>query len=589
MFCYSISFSQIIPARPNKSDSKNQRQGEWIIFFDEEWKEVSDPVRSFYYRLISYRNDLPEGKVTDFYHNGVRQWEGSLLKDRPEIYDGVQTWYYENGQKKTEEIYRNNEPAGPPLAFLRNGEPANPLWKNDIYDRGYEYFQAENYEQAAVLFKQALEHAEAFLAKETEDYADILAWLTIVYHHLGNREEVLRHSLALSLVYKSIRPPDDADYLTSVFEVARNYKFLGQWEKSEEYFKEYLMLESRIASGHHSMYGLALSGLGDVYLETQRYSAALEILARSKSFYDKNPPAEVMETELVNMHLRRANTLAGHWTDGKKLLLDELKTIEKQKGKGSESYAFGLSALGNFYKMNGQLREAETCYLGSINGIDKIGQPENPLVLLSATIPLIEVYYQLGQPQLGEPFIRRTKIAILNLDKKTPGYDLLYTGFARRLVTFYAMMGNETELNKTLNEWLIFSKATFGTTSIEYLYALMAEGEHRLNQKHFSAAAGPLTEAVGIIDNFHPSEMSSSDVRLIAKVYQQLGTLNVLQGNSSQSTENYLRRSDDMYARLAEKEFIPEQIDVVLTRAVLNEMNGNGKRLIFFTISASSR
>src|SRR4249920_3790465 len=59
-FSYSEAFSQALPARPNHTDSKKLRQGDWILWFDDNWQEVNDPLRTFYYRLISYHDDLPQ-------------------------------------------------------------------------------------------------------------------------------------------------------------------------------------------------------------------------------------------------------------------------------------------------------------------------------------------------------------------------------------------------------------------------------------------------------------------------------------------------------------------------------------------------
>ena len=48
-----------------------------------------------------------DGLNTVWYENGQKKLEFSI-KDSF-ILDGLQTWWYENGQKKYERIYKNNE------------------------------------------------------------------------------------------------------------------------------------------------------------------------------------------------------------------------------------------------------------------------------------------------------------------------------------------------------------------------------------------------------------------------------------------------------------------------------------------------
>src|SRR6478609_4057700 len=73
-FSFCCLSAQTIPVKPNQTDSKHLRQGEWVLLYDDVWGEVSNPASAFYYRLISYKDEVPQGVVTDFYKNGTRQW-----------------------------------------------------------------------------------------------------------------------------------------------------------------------------------------------------------------------------------------------------------------------------------------------------------------------------------------------------------------------------------------------------------------------------------------------------------------------------------------------------------------------------------
>src|SRR5690606_7166060 len=82
------TLAQELPKRPNAVDQLGKRHGEWIVYFDRLWNEVDDPLRAVYYRLIRYEHDRPVGVVKDYFRSGAKQWEGTLLKDRPDEYTG---------------------------------------------------------------------------------------------------------------------------------------------------------------------------------------------------------------------------------------------------------------------------------------------------------------------------------------------------------------------------------------------------------------------------------------------------------------------------------------------------------------------
>ena len=88
-----------IPTAPNVIDESNLRQGEWVILYDYDWKEVPDTNKAEFYRSINYASDKPDGIVTDYYLNGNKQWEGYLIKDRPEdLHEGKSNYFCENGK-----------------------------------------------------------------------------------------------------------------------------------------------------------------------------------------------------------------------------------------------------------------------------------------------------------------------------------------------------------------------------------------------------------------------------------------------------------------------------------------------------------
>ena len=100
--------AQELPKNSNAYDLFGKKTGAWTILFNSEWNitEVIDSVE--FYRLINYDNGLPIGKVTDYYLNGVKQWEGKLISVDPhEIKDDTCIWYNINSTVKINEVYLN--------------------------------------------------------------------------------------------------------------------------------------------------------------------------------------------------------------------------------------------------------------------------------------------------------------------------------------------------------------------------------------------------------------------------------------------------------------------------------------------------
>jgi CHAT domain-containing protein len=109
---FNIS-AQEIPKNPNAYDLDSNKTGAWTIFYDKDWNitEVIDSVE--FYRIITYENGLPKGKVTDFYLNGIKQWEGKLiLNDSYEINDDTCIWYNINSSIKIIRNYKNGNLQG---------------------------------------------------------------------------------------------------------------------------------------------------------------------------------------------------------------------------------------------------------------------------------------------------------------------------------------------------------------------------------------------------------------------------------------------------------------------------------------------
>jgi len=99
-----------LPERPNAKDQNGEKQGEWIYYFTAKWKKTKKLEKASYYRLISYRNSRPTGRIIDFFRSGQKQMQAdSLLEEDPAKYHGKVLAFSEAGYVNQINVYQNGE------------------------------------------------------------------------------------------------------------------------------------------------------------------------------------------------------------------------------------------------------------------------------------------------------------------------------------------------------------------------------------------------------------------------------------------------------------------------------------------------
>ncbi|SDD94616.1 energy transducer TonB [Pedobacter soli] len=78
------------------------------VYFDHKWVKT-DKSNKYYYRIVEKNKSKETFLVKDFYNTGTLQMEGTYSSIDPEVKNGEFVWYYENGQKRIESTYKNNE------------------------------------------------------------------------------------------------------------------------------------------------------------------------------------------------------------------------------------------------------------------------------------------------------------------------------------------------------------------------------------------------------------------------------------------------------------------------------------------------
>lgn len=112
-----------IPSRPNLYDEDHLRLGEWVLLYDSAYsKKVNNPDSAHYYCLTNFEDGNPTGKVTCYYANGIKQWDGQLLSVDPDVKHGKCTFYYDLGNVQEIVNYDRDSLVGDYIDYHANGK-----------------------------------------------------------------------------------------------------------------------------------------------------------------------------------------------------------------------------------------------------------------------------------------------------------------------------------------------------------------------------------------------------------------------------------------------------------------------------------
>lgn len=172
-----------IPQRENSIDSLGNRVGDWILYYDSTFNILPENDTATYYRLVTFENDKPKGKVKDYFMNGILQWEGYMLSVEPDTLhgDAIQYYplgnvyqkyttdhnkvngkietYYENGTLQFTGNYLNDVPEGEAVFYHPNGKlKSRGSYRNGELDGPWEYFYDTGKQENKIFYKNGLMH-----------------------------------------------------------------------------------------------------------------------------------------------------------------------------------------------------------------------------------------------------------------------------------------------------------------------------------------------------------------------------------------------------------------------------------------------
>lgn len=111
-----------------------QRNGKRVTIMNAKFQPITDIEKAKFYRVAEYKDDSLIGLLRYFYMNGTLQFEGKLLAEYPDIYEGRVKFYNAKGELKAERNYKNGLLEGECKILLdRNFFPVHSYEKAKYY------------------------------------------------------------------------------------------------------------------------------------------------------------------------------------------------------------------------------------------------------------------------------------------------------------------------------------------------------------------------------------------------------------------------------------------------------------------------
>ncbi|MCU0444606.1 MAG: tetratricopeptide repeat protein [Microscillaceae bacterium] len=470
LLIWACSQAQQIPMNPNKTDSKGLRQGKWTILYDKDWNVIQESTNAQFYRLITYKNDKPMGKVYDMYANGKIQMETTLLADRPQDVMNGETIFYDEAEKKQKiQIFENGTLIDENI-YRADGTLIIEKWQF-LDSLGAMYQKQKNFEQAFEMLNRAKLKAAKEFGKKHQNYVKSLKNLGDLYIDVNNYSTAEAHYLEAIDIQKQTIGDKNAEYAGTLRKLANTYNNLAKFTKSEALLLEAIDIYTKTIGKNNTDYAKTLRGLAVVYYRVANYP-------KSEQYFL------------------------------------EAKTIsEKVDGKESLDYSYILASLGNLYRYTGRYDQAEPIMQEALIILKKYNDS-----FYSSALGNLGLLYQ------GKGNITRatdTFLEVLAIQKKQLGTNHPnYAQTLRSLAFLYQQGSNYAQAESMYRESLKIQKAIFGEKHPNYLETLDNLGLLYENIGNYAEAEALYKQALqGIretLGNKHPN---------YANVLNKLGTL----------------------------------------------------------------
>lgn len=487
---YSIQ-AQNIPQNSNKTDSKGLRQGKWTILYDADWNVINDASKAEFYRLITYTDDKPTGKVYDMYADGRVQMETSLLADRPQdVMQGETTFYNTEGNKEKTQIFEQGVLVD---EFVYNSDGIIVVENWQILDSlGTIYNKEKNYSMAFEVWERSRLKAIKEFGIKHANHVTSLKNLASLFKNISNYPKAEYYYSEALQIQKETLSTNDIEYAKTSQALASIYMSMGNYSKGEEVLKEVINIYKTDLDKNQILYGQSLRVLGLSYYYRGDYPKTEECFLEAKIIAEKSEGKESINYGDVVSNLGELYKTMGEYAKAEPYMKEALVIFKKNND------SFYSSALGNLAiltKLKGDVAQSQVLFLEVLEIQKEVLGTNNPSYANTLNNLAIGYYeidnYTKAEPMFLEVLQTRGKI----LGEKHPSYLQTLVNLAR----LYENTGRLDKAESLYIRVLDTRKIVLGDRHTDYVSALNDLGFFYFRYKDNPSKAEPmLTEAVRI-------------------------------------------------------------------------------------------
>ncbi|HAS47079.1 MAG TPA: hypothetical protein DCS93_41730 [Microscillaceae bacterium] len=528
LLSFQLLQAQNIPQAPNKTDAQGKRQGKWVILYNNDSKKRA-------YRVIKYKDDLPQDTVRDYYGSGKVRWKGKLLKDRPkDLIEGKCFWYYENGRVEEIGWYEKGRLVNVEM-YYPNGTKLPPLKK------GLKYYGDKAYERAYPILEQ---------------YKNL-----IVFEPKMKTKTIYGFIMILATCYQKTGQLVKAKELIPVLKKLKE-KLANSWEtlnqKGRKLFKagKYLQamtilqkakVQAEIEFGRmHKNFATACDNLAMLYMGQGKFIQATSLCQEAKNIRLKVLGQRHLAYATSCNNLATLLHLQGKYQEAMVLYIEAKNILAKALTINHPDYASACNNLATLYQDQGKYTKAASLY-EEAKGIRLKVLGKNHPAYANSCHSLAGLYQVQGK-YVEASFLHQKakKIVAEAFGTNHP----LYAVSCNNLATLYNVQGKYTEAISLYQVAKNIYEKVFGSDHPDYASTCNNLADLYQSQGEYSKAVSLYIEAKNIrwkvFGSNHPDYAASCN---------NLATLYDIQGRYIEATSLY-QIAKDIYKKVFGKNHV---------------------------------
>ena len=336
-------------------------------------------------------------------------------------------------------------------------------------DSAYKYFDAGQYEKAALEFEKVLPLIEKeYGASDTTLYSFLLIYAGVSCEGIHQHAEAEKYYLKVISIYEEINALSNDVYITAINKLGELYRTMGKFENAEALYTQTLEKNKKVFGEESPNYINTLNNIARLYQAMGKYEKAesfyLQSLGISRQvFGDMHPGDVVLLNNIATLYHK-----SGSYLKAEPMYMKALEISKQAYGEEHPNTVTLLNNLGTLFDDIGNYEEAERFYRQALEirkrtlGSD---HPDYAIILNN----LAQLYFKMGSYERAEPMYQQA----LAISRKAYGEE--HIGYSLALNNLGALYHNKGDYGKAESlylEALNIRKKVLGENHPDYATSL---------------------------------------------------------------------------------------------------------------------